>query len=145
MDPGSTCSAGEEKSCFHQVTVEAVNVGDAKLEIRTGETLVDSTTMKSRAATRIDVSARAEGNDLAPKDGVYEAKIGTSIYLSATAYGEGGQLITGGKSMRLQSSDPKVLKAESYLLGVRAMATGETEVKLTATGAESVLRFRIVE
>lgn len=145
VDPGATCAAGEEKSCFHQVTVSTENVGDAKLEIRVGDTLVDSTTMKARAATSIDVSARADGNDLVQKDGVYEAKVGTSIYLTATPYGESGQLITGGESIKLQSADPKIVKAQGYLLGLRAMATGETDVRITATGAANVLKFRIVE
>lgn len=145
VDATASCGAGETKECFHQVTIATDKVGDAKLEMRVGNELVDSTTIKARAATRIDVTARIDGNDLPPKDGTYEAKVGTSVYLSAKAYDDNGPLVTGDDGIALASADKKVLSVQSYLLGVRAVSAGETDLTLTATGTQSVMRFRIVE
>lgn len=145
VEPTATCSNGATKECFHQLTIATSDAGEVKLEMLADGTLADRATVKVRDAKRIELAAKIQGDPIALEDGAYRVRIGTNVSIVAKAFDDGGELVSGKGGITLRSADSKVLKPQEYFLGAMAMATGEADLTVSASGVETVATFRIFE
>ncbi|MBS2013458.1 MAG: hypothetical protein JST00_11250 [Deltaproteobacteria bacterium] len=143
--PEGTCAAGAQKSCFHQATIAVKTAGETKLELLTGDEIVDRVTVRSRDADRLELQATVDQEPLALRDGAYETRVGTSISLDARAFAGDVELVVGDGSLSVKSADPRILTAESLFLGAKAVAPGNASLTTkSASGAERTVQFRVV-
>jgi hypothetical protein len=151
VEPGSTCGSQQTKSCTMAVDIETSQIGDAKLEIvDPAGKLIDSAPIHVHGAARIDLDVR-EG---ASRVGfVYEVKQGYKVKLAARVFdADGTELLFTKHGVAHVYGDRDLLMPDAaVLIGssdvedmIAGTKTGETAVTVTAPGASSVARFRVV-
>lgn len=153
VEPAERCLERETKRCSLSVDVDARAPGDASLELTDASgALVDRTTLRIRAAARVDLEVRADRTALAPEaDGVFEVVRGAKVEIESTVRdADGAEMIFSRSGLRHVYADRAVLSPdEKVLLGatdVEYVVTGragETSITTQAYGAEAVARFRV--
>jgi hypothetical protein len=151
IEPGVACGAQETKSCTLAVDIETSQIGDAKLEIvdPTGK-LIDSAPIHVHGAARIDLDVREGARQVG---GAYEVKQGYKVKLAARVFdADGTELLFTKHGVAHVYGDRDLIKPDAAVIVgasdvedmIAGSKTGETTVTVTAPGAASTVRFRVV-
>jgi hypothetical protein len=150
IDAGDRCVSGQTKECSLSLDVETSQAGDPKLEIVDGSGgLIDRVTLHVRPAARIDVRVKEGATEIG---GVYEVKKGFKVKLESHVFDvDGGEAVFAKHGMSFDYGDESIVKPDTAVIfgsteveDMIAPGVGETTVKVRATGAEKVVRFRVV-
>ena len=151
IEPASACGAQETKSCTMSVDIETTQAGDAKLEIvEPGGKLVDSAPIHVHGAARIEVDVREGARRVGE---VYEVKKGYKVKLAARVLdADGTELIFTEHGVAHAYGDRDVLGPDAAVIVgssdvedmIAGSKSGDTTVTVTAPGAATVVRFRVV-
>lgn len=146
IEPSDGCADGATKTCTHQATIATTNVGDTEFELHADGELDGHTTIKVRAAGRLDFTVTELGTRLFAIGGVHRIRVGAAVRVVASAYGDdGGMLVIGSGGVRAGSSAPDRLEVGNGYLEAVGIAEGDAELTLSAAGAETVARFSVGE
>jgi hypothetical protein len=151
VEPGSTCGSQETRWCTMAVDIETNQIGDARLEIvDPAGKLIDSAPIHVHGAARIDLDVREGARRVGL---VYEVKQGYKVKLAARVFDADGTalLFTKHGVAHVYGDRDLIMPDAAVLIGssdvedmIAGTRTGETTVTVTAPGASSVVRFRVV-